>query len=466
MINMKQLTLVSPIDNKIFATRQVASSEMIEQTISQSSLAQKNWQKVTVEQRAEYCLKAIEYFEKNSQQISLDITRQMGRPVRYTEGEIRGLAERARYMIEIAPPQLQDVILQNDSQARRFIRPTPLGLVFTIAPWNYPYLTAVNSIIPALMAGNSVLLKHSQQTLLCAETFAEAFKYAGLPEGIFRYLHLDHAQTKLVLQHPAINFISFTGSVSGGKMIEQNTAGLFKAVALELGGKDPAYVRFDADINFTVENLVDGAFFNSGQSCCGIERIYVDEKIYEPFVKAFVTLVKKYQLGDPLDQQTSLGPMVNQQAANFVRTQINQAIQLGAVTHIDRSDFAADDGLGNYLSPQVLTQVNHEMDIMTEETFGPVVGIMKVKNDDEAIQLMNDSQYGLTVSLWTSDESCALTLADSLETGTVFMNRCDYLDPGLAWTGVKQSGRGCALSHIGYQQLTRPKSFHLKRVNK
>jgi acyl-CoA reductase-like NAD-dependent aldehyde dehydrogenase len=463
MTNQQQLNLISPIDNKIIASRNIASTEEIEKIIAQSSQAQKLWQKVTVEKRAEYCLKAIEYFEQNAELIAREITCQMGRPIRYTKGEIKGLAERARYMIDIAAKQLQDVVLQDDEKAKRFIRAIPLGIVFTIAPWNYPYLTAINSIIPALMAGNCVLLKHSQQTLLSAETFAEAFKSAGLPHGVFDYLHLDHPKTKLLLQHPAINFISFTGSVNGGKIIEQDTAGLFKSVALELGGKDPAYVRADANLNFAVENLVDGAFFNSGQSCCGIERIYVDEKIYDPFVKSFVAQVKNYRLGDPLDPETTLGPMINQQAANFVRNQITQAIQSGAIAEIDPADFTLDNGSNNYLAPQVLTQVNHQMNVMTEESFGPIVGIMRVKNDQEAIQLINDSHYGLTASLWTTDESQAMVIADSIATGTVFINRCDYLDPGLAWSGVKQSGRGCALSHLGYQQLTRPKSFHFKR---
>jgi len=394
----------------------------------------------------------------------------MGRPIRYTAGEIKSMAERARYMIEIAPKHLKNDSIENNGEAKRFIRPTPLGIVLTIAPWNYPYLTAVNSIIPALIAGNSVILKHSQQTLLCSEQFALAFKSAGLPEFVFQYLHLDHPATKFLLQQPLINLISFTGSVNAGKTIEQLVAGQFKHLALELGGKDPAYVRADANLTFAVENLVDGAFFNSGQSCCGIERIYVDESIYHRFVKQFVALVKQYRLGDPLDPQTTLGPVINQAAADFVRSQIDQAIQLGAQAEINSNDFDTagfnrDARQNNYLAPQVLTQVNHSMDIMKLENFGPVVGIMKVTSDEQAISLMNDSDYGLTASIWTCDEAKMIALSDCLDSGTVFMNRCDYLDPALAWTGVKHSGRGCALSHLGYQQLTRPKSFYIQQAS-
>jgi len=390
----------------------------------------------------------------------------MGRPIKYAAGEVSGLEERARYMIDIAGQELADMPLENKAGFRRFIRRQPLGVVLTLAPWNYPYLTAVNSIIPALMAGNSVLLKHSAQTLLCAERFYQAFEQAGLPAGVFQYLHLSHAETADLVKHENINYVSFTGSVEGGKAIEQAAAGLFKSLALELGGKDPAYVMADAEIDYSVENLVDGAFFNSGQSCCGIERIYVHEHHYDKFVEKYVAQVNQYRLGNPLDQATTLGPVVNSKAADFVRKQIKQAVSMGAKTCIDESsftegDFASQPGTP-YLAPQVLIDVDHTMSIMKDETFGPVVGIMKVSSDSQAIELMNDSVYGLTASLWTNNVDKAIESGDLLQTGTVYMNRCDYLDPALPWVGVKQSGRGCSLSKLAYQQLTRPKSFHLK----
>jgi acyl-CoA reductase-like NAD-dependent aldehyde dehydrogenase len=250
--------------------------------------------------------------------------------------------------------------------------------------------------------------------------------------------------------------------VPGGHAISQAIAGRFIGAGLERGGKDPAFVRADADLAFAVENLVDGAFFNSGQSCCGIERIYVHDSLYDGFVAGFVDLTAKYKLGNPLQADTNLGPMVRAPAADFVRGQVADAVKSGARSLIDPAGFAADKPGTPYMAPQVLVDVDHSMRVMTEESFGPVIGIMKVSSDDAAVRLMNDSEFGLTASVWTRDADAAIAVGEEVETGTWFMNRCDYLDPELAWTGVKNSGRGCTLSTVGYEQLTRPKSYHLR----
>lgn len=388
----------------------------------------------------------------------------MGRPIKYTPFEItKGMRERAEYMIGIAEKSLANIEAENILGFRRYIKREPLGTVFVLAPWNYPYLTSVNSIIPALMSGNSVILKHAEQTPLCAERYAEAFKYAGLPEGVFQYLHLNHAQVAEIINDDRINYVAFTGSVSGGKAIQKAVGKRFINAGLELGGKDPAYVRQDANLENAIENLVDGSFFNSGQSCCGIERIYVHESKFNSFVEGFAELTKKYILGNPLERETTLGPMVRPSAAEFAERQINDAVKKGAKKLIDDKLFPAHNISGGYMAPQILIDVSHDMEIMTEETFGPVVGIMSVKNDAEAVQLMNDSKYGLTASVWTGNMDEAISIGEQVEAGTFFMNRCDYLDPALAWTGVKNSGRGCTLSSLGYEALTRPKSFHLKK---
>ncbi|MBT8128057.1 MAG: aldehyde dehydrogenase family protein [Gammaproteobacteria bacterium] len=466
----KQIQLVSPVDGSIVAERELAGDAEMQTAIGAADAAFDAWKQTGIEQRAALCHKAIDIMRDNAAELAEEITRMMGRPVLHSPGELRGLEQRARYMIGIADQSLADLAIRDDSESvnnppgySRFIRHEPLGPVLVLAPWNYPYLTAVNAVIPALMAGNTVILKHSKQTLLCAERFALAFSAAGLPEGAFQFLHLDHHSTAKLVEHPAVRFVSFTGSVSGGKAVERAAAGLFKGVALELGGKDPAYVMRDADLDFSVENLVDGVYFNSGQSCCGVERIYVHQAIYQPFVERFVDAVKQYRLGNPLDADTTLGPMVNDGAAEFVRAQIKQACDSGATACIDAVLFPADRPGSNYLAPQVLVDVDHQMAVMTQESFGPVVGIMKVKDDAQALALMNDSDYGLTASLWTRDDTRAAELGRQLQTGTVFMNRCDYLDPALAWVGVKDSGRGCSLSSLGYQQLTRPKSFYLRQ---
>jgi acyl-CoA reductase-like NAD-dependent aldehyde dehydrogenase len=279
---------------------------------------------------------------------------------------------------------------------------------------------------------------------------------------LFQYLHLSHADAEKLMGDIRVDFVNFTGSVPGGHAVQKAVGGKFIATGMELGGKDPAYLRSDVNIDHAVENVIDGAFFNSGQSCCGIERIYAHESVFDAFVEKAADLVSQYRLGSPIDTETNLGPMVRASSAAFVRGQIADAIRDGAKALIDPSKFAANKEGTPYLAPQVLINVDHSMRVMSEESFGPVVGIMKVTSDEEAIALMNDSEFGLTASIWTADEDAALSIGDRLQTGTVFMNRADYLDPALAWTGVKNSGRGCTLSKLGYESLTRPKSFHLR----
>ena len=457
-----KLKTVSPVDGSVYVERPYAAPEDIAQALTRAVRAGEVWRDVPVAERAEVCARAIDAVVAARDDIAGEITWQMGRPIRYSPAEVGGFEKRARHMIAIAPEALADIGIGDREGFTRFIRRQPLGVVFTVAPWNYPYLTSVNSVIPALMAGNAVILKHSAQTPLAAERYAEAFDSADLPTGVFQFLHLDHPSTAKVIRAPEVDFVAFTGSVGGGEMVEAAAHGRFIGVGLELGGKDPAYVRADADLDFAVENLVDGAFFNCGQSCCGIERLYVHERVYDSFVGGFADLVGQYKLGDPTDPETTLGPMVRAEAADFVRAQTSDAISAGAKALIDPSGFDADGEGTPYLAPQVLTGVDHSMSVMTEESFGPVVGIMKVGSDDEAVDLMNDSRFGLTASIWTADETAAVAIGGQVDTGTWYQNRCDFLDPALAWTGVKLSGRGCTLSALGYEALTRPKSFHLR----
>ncbi len=452
----------SPIDDSIYVTRELASDKLIITTLEDATNAQKLWRKTSLQERKAICLKMVDCFVANEDEIAEQLCWMMGRPIQYAAGEVAGLAERARYMIDIAQSALADIKLADKPGFIRYIKREPLGVAFIIAPWNYPYLTAINAIIPAIMSGNSVILKHSAQTPLCAEQLFNAFKEAGLPQGVFQYLHLSHASTETIIESPKINYVAFTGSVAGGQMVERKASGRFIGVGLELGGKDAAYVRADADVNYAVETCIDGAYFNSGQSCCGIERIYVAESIFDDFIAKSVELINQYQLGRSDNPETTLGPVVRASSAEFIRRQINDALEAGAVAHIDPKSFPLNNERSNYLAPQLLTNVDHSMSIMTEESFGPVVGIMKVSNDAEAIDLMNDSNFGLTASVFSADIESATEIGERLEVGTFFINRCDYLDPGLAWVGVKNSGRGCSLSSMGYNSLTRPKSFHLK----
>ena len=453
---------ISPVDGSVYCERELASAAQIESALERAVVAQKSWRKVPVAERAAICSRFCTEFEARRDAIALELTWQIGRPIRYTPNEVNGTLERARYMIEIAPQALADIDAGPKSGFTRFVRREPLGVVFTVAAWNYPYLIAVNSVIPAIMAGNSVVLKHSAQTPLCAERFAECFKAAGLPEGVFQVLHLSHADTERVVQDPRVGFVAFTGSVMGGHAIENAAVSRFVGAGLELGGCDPAYVRHDANLAHAVENLVDGAFFNSGQSCCGIQRIYVHESLHDDFVAGAVALTRQYVLGNPTDPATTLGPVVRAAAAEQIRKQIAASVSAGARAAIDERAFTAGRTGTPYIAPQLLLEADHNMPVMRDEIFGPVAGVMKVRGDDEAVKLMNDSNFGLTAAIWTSDEQAALALGDRIETGTWFMNRCDYLDPALAWVGVKDSGRGCTLSRVGYEYLTRPKSFHLR----
>jgi acyl-CoA reductase-like NAD-dependent aldehyde dehydrogenase len=458
----RNFTVTSPVDGRAYRTLALAEPAQIEAALAAAQAAKRPWRDTPLPARIAALSKFVDALLSQREAIAEELTWQMGRPISQTPGEMRGFEERARHMLAIAPMALADVTPEAKGGFERHIARDPLGLVFVIAPWNYPYLTSVNAVIPALAAGNVVLLKHSHQTPLVAERYAEAAHAAGLPPGVFQILHADHADSAKIVGDARVDHVCFTGSVDGGKAIQRAIGERFIGAGLELGGKDPAYVRADADLAHAVENLVDGAFFNSGQSCCGIERIYVHESLYAKFVDGFVDLTKTYKLGDPTDKATNLGPMVRASAAEFVRGQIAEAVKQGARSLVDPKHFANDKPGTAYLAPQVLVDVTHDMRVMTEESFGPVIGIMKVRVDDEAIALMNDSDYGLTAAIWTSDPDAAKRLGARIDTGTVFMNRCDYLDPGLAWTGVKNTGRGATLSALGYEHLTRPKSFHLR----
>ncbi len=458
----ERLTTISPVDGSIYVERPWADAGHIDATLDRARDAQRRWRRVPLEERKAICSRMVDAFVARRDRIAEEICWQMGRPIRFAGGEVDGLEERARTMIRLADEGLAPVRPPEKAGFRRWIQREPVGTVFVIAPWNYPYLTAINAVMPAILAGNAVVLKHSAQTPLCAERLQQAFDEGGLPEGVFQYLHLTHADTEGVIRDPRVNHVAFTGSVPGGEMVERVAAGRFIGVGLELGGKDPAYIRPDADLEQAVETALDGAFFNSGQSCCGIERIYVHEAVYDAFLERAVPWVRALKLGRPDDPDTTLGPLVRASAADFVRGQIEEAVAQGAVAHIDPADYPLDRPGSPYLAPQLLTNVDHGMRVMTEESFGPVVGVQKVASDEEAIGLMNDSVYGLTAALFTSDYDQGIELGQRLEAGTFFINRCDYLDPELAWTGVKESGRGCTLSVLGFESFTRPKSFHIK----
>ena len=429
---------------------------MSDDILERAAAAQRDWRDAGIEARTRAVTQMVETLAARADDLGRELTEQMGRPIAYSPNEIRrGFCERAKYMTEIAPDALADVRIDD----MRFIRREPLGVVLVLAPWNYPWLSSVNAVVPALLAGNAVVLKASSQTPLVADRYVEAADDAGLP--LFK-VETDHDGVADLIGDARVGFVAFTGSVSGGHAVQRAAANRFIAANLELGGKDPAYIRADADLEFSIAEVADGAFFNSGQSCCAVERVYVHRDVYNEVVDGLVEAANAYVLGDPLDPDTTLGPMVRTSAADFVRDQVAEGVEKGARALVDESRFPASEPGTPYLAPQVLVDVDHGMRVMTEETFGPVVGVMPVDGDDEAVALMNDSDYGLTASIWSDDVDVAIAIGDRLETGTVYLNRCDYLDPALAWTGVKDTGRGVSLSRLAYEAVTRPKSFNLR----
>jgi acyl-CoA reductase-like NAD-dependent aldehyde dehydrogenase len=454
---------VTPIDDTLYVERAYAGAAEIDAALAAARRAAADWKRVPIADRQRLLTRAVDAFVARKDQIAEEITRQIGRPISQSPGEVRGFEERARYMIDIAPEALADIDVGPKPGFTRFIRREPLGTVFVVAPWNFPYLTAVNVTVPALMAGNAVIMKHSAQTPLCAERYAEAFEAAGLPTGLFQHLVLTHDDAaKLISRADGVDYVAFTGSVPGGHAVMAAASKRFIGAGLELGGNDPAYVRNDANLAHAIENLVDGAFFNSGQSCCGIQRIFVHKDVYKRFLDGFVDLTNGYKLGNPLEASTNLGSVVRTRAAEEIRRQLDDAVRAGAKALIDAKRFPAAKPGTAYLAPQVLAELDTRNPFMQAECFGPAVAIAAVGSDDEAVAKMNDNPFGLTAAIWTEDEQAAIRIGDRIATGTWFMNRCDYLDPALAWVGVKDSGRGCSLSRVGYEHLTRPKSFHLR----
>jgi len=458
---MSTLICTSPVDGSTFAVRESLTLAAARAAVKNARNAQRDWSRQSLAYRRERVLQAIALLGAMNDEIVVELAHQMGRPVRYG-GEFGGVKERSDAMAGMAEEALAPLIVESSAAFERRIEREPQGVVLVVAPWNYPYMTAINTIVPALIAGNSVVLKHATQTLLVGERLQQAFDAAGLPAGVFTNLFLDHQTTAELIRERSFGFVNFTGSVTGGQAIERAALGTFTGIGLELGGKDPGYVAEDADLDAAVDTLIDGAMFNAGQCCCGIERIYVHRSLFDSFVEKSVAIVSGYVLGNPLDANTTLGPMAHTRFAQTVREQTAQAIAAGATGLVDASLFA-DDG-GAYLAPQILVDVNHSMRVMREESFGPVVGIMPVDSDEQAIELMNDSDFGLTASLWTQDAERAARIGREILTGTVFMNRCDYLDPQLCWTGCKDTGRGAGLSVLGYHSVTRPKSYHLKKA--
>jgi len=458
---MPDLILDNPYSLDESVRRPSADEAAVNRTLDAAQKASRAWNQTSIEDRAALCERVVKEMESARDSIAADITRMMGKPLKQARNEVGGMAKRARYMISIAGASLADTILPPQEGFERRIARAPLGVVFALPAWNYPLLTAVNVVIPAVMAGNAVVLKHSARSPLCAEHFADAFVRAGAPADLVQPLHTDYPTAEAIAGDPRVNHVAFTGSVFGGHRIYAAAAKGFSDVGLELGGKDAAYVAEDADLDKAIENIVDGACYNAGQSCCAVERAYVSRKLYEKFVEGALELMKAYRLGDPMDEATSMGPLAQPTHPAFIEAQVRQAAGDGARVLLGGKAIQVD-GKGRFFEPTLIVDAKESHDVMRVETFGPVLPVVPVDSDEEALALINDSDLGLTASIWTRDAERAARLARRIETGTVYMNQCDSLDPALPWTGVKNSGKGATLSALGYLHLTRPKSLNFK----
>ncbi|KAL8936120.1 MAG: hypothetical protein Q9211_004338 [Gyalolechia sp. 1 TL-2023] len=458
------ITTISPATNAPILTRQGLADSDIALLPATATQAFGDYRLTSLHRRKTIVTNALRLLKDRQHVLAKELAEQMGRPIAYGTKEITTAVARGEYLLTISEGALKDSPGEPEHGFKRYIRKVPVGPVLILFAWNYPYLILVNSLIPALLAGNSVILKPSPQTPTIAEHIQDIFSEAGLPSNVIQYFHCGSLQRlESIVKSPQIRLVCFTGSVAGGLAVQRAAANRIVSVGLELGGKDPAYVRADVDVRWAAEEIVDGAVFNSGQSCCSIERVYVAEKIHDQFVTAVQDVLRGYRLGSPFDESTNVGPVVSKKAAEAIRAHIKDALDKGAVNATpDNHSFSHPPPDGNYVPPTLLTNVTHDMDVMNEETFGPVIPVMKVGDDDEALRMMNDSEFGLTASIWTSDVSTGESLAQEVEAGTVFVNRCDFPSPDLAWTGWKNSGKGVSLSKFGFEQFVRLKSLHVK----
>ncbi|QSQ18838.1 aldehyde dehydrogenase family protein [Pyxidicoccus parkwayensis] len=451
----------NPYTGDVAASVEPTSPAQLDAVLERARSASRALRAMRVEERVKLVLRACDAMEKRTDAIARDITRQMGKPLSQARGEVGGMAGRLRHMASIAPESLADIVLPPKDGFERRIAKEPLGVVLDLPAWNYPLLTAVNAVAPAVLAGNAVVVKHSPRTPLCGEHFARAFVEAGAPEGTVQAIFLDYAATEKLVGDARVDHVLFTGSVLGGHKMQAAAKDRFLHIGLELGGNDPAYVAPDCDFDKTVENIVDGAMYNAGQSCCAVERVYVHQSLYQRFVDAVEPLVRAYVMGDPESDKTTLGPIAQPWHPAELETFVEDATRRGAKL-ICGGRTTQVNGRGRFFEPTLLKDVSAEAKVMREESFGPLLPISPVSSDEEALARMNASSLGLTASVWTSDRDRADRLARQLEAGTVYMNRCDSLDPALPWSGVKSSGRGVTLSALGFDSLTRPKALHYR----
>lgn len=448
--------IVSPVDGRVLAVRMYASADIIERTLTASAAAAREWRTTCIADRAVVVRRFIAEIVRRREALAELVTWQMGRPLPLAD-ETAAFAEGGTRLVDIAGERLATMPLSGADGCTRFVSREPYGVMLSICAWNYPVSLCVALVIPPLMAGNAVIFKHAPQTALIGDVLNEAAREAGFPQGVFRALDLSHDDAEQLVRDDRIGIVGFVGSERGGRDVYAASRTRFKPFILELGGKDPVYVREDCSIGQAAGEVASGAYANSGQSCCSVERIYVHRTIYREFVEAFIEASRSMRVDHPIERPAELGPLVSVAAANRVRALIEDALAAGA-------SLAYRDGTAQtfptraYMRPVILENVHHDMEIMHEETFGPVAPIMAVDSDDHAVALMNDSRFGLTASIWTRDVAHALALGKRIATGSLVVNQCNYPDALLPWGGIKASGMGRSDGEFAYESVTTLKS--------
>ncbi len=453
------LDIINPATEETIASIQKDTAASVSVKLELLQKGQAVWKNTKLEDRIAIIKKYHELLERDIEILSNTLTEEVGKPLQQSRNEVNGSRSRIAWMLDNAAKYLADETMSSSDSMQEIIRYEPLGVVCNISAWNYPYLVGTNVFVPALLAGNAVLYKPSEYATLTGQHIERLLKEAGVPADVFHLVVGDGEVGKLLLELPLDGYF-FTGSYATGKLIYEAVAKKMVPCQCELGGKDPLYVADDVeDIKAVAQGTADGAFYNNGQSCCSVERIYVHEKIFDAYVHEFVTEVDSWKLGNPKEDGIYIGPLSRKAQIHFLESQINDAVAKGAKI---LTGGKAIEGKGYYFQPTVLVDVDHSMLIMKEESFGPVIGIMKVKNDEEASQLMNDTAYGLTAAVYSSNQQRAEKILSQINSGTGYWNCCDRVSAALPWSGRKHSGFGSTLSHAGFRAFTQPKAYHLR----
>ncbi len=458
---MSKLQIINPANNQIIEELTADTADSVRNKFNKAKAAQKKWANVRLDKRSEILHKFRELILKKKDKLAVTLTSEVGKPITQSFNELNGLLARLDFFHDNVEKVTADEVVLNDNSQKLLekISHEPLGVIGNISAWNYPYFVGSNVFVPALLTGNAVLYKPSEFATLTGLAISDLLHEAGVPEDVFIPLIGEGSVGAALLEQP-LNGIFFTGSYPTGKRIAEAAAKQLMKVQLELGGKDPVYVHHDVDVNTVAAAVADGAFYNNGQSCCAVERVYVHHSIYDAFVDAFVNTVANFVTGEPMDEKTYIGPLTRKDLQiSALEKQIEDALKKGAKLLLGGKRV---DRKGSYFEPTVFINVNHSMEIMKEESFGPIIGIQKVNDENEAIELMNDTEYGLTGSVYSNDKNKAIEILSQLNTGTVYWNCCDRISPRLPWSGRGHSGIGSTLSTYGIQAFVQPKAWHLK----